>query len=101
MRQVTNNYTTKSTIKSLKSASSHQYYFTTAGGADEDFAAALHTSLDEIHSTSDNFKSYIAEAERHCVLKHAHFYTEEMGRGRFRDWVANLANQIEVENVTP
>jgi hypothetical protein len=80
--------------------STQRRYFVADGGAAEAFAPALQTSLAEIHQNNDNFRSYTAAGERHCVLKHAHFYAEETEGIRFRDWVANLANQTAVENVT-
>ena len=79
--------------------STQRRYFVADGGAEEDFAAALQTSLNDIDKNSDNFRSYTAAGERHCVLKHAHFYAEETNGVRFRDWVADLAQQVEVENV--
>lgn len=74
-------------------------YFIADGGTEEDFPVALQASLDEVHKNSDNFRTYTVQGERHCILKYAHFYDEETEGVRFRDWVANLANQIEVENV--
>jgi hypothetical protein len=79
--------------------STQRRYFTADGGAEEDFAAALQRSLNELQENSDNFRSYTAQGERHCVLKHTNFYAEETDGIRFRDWVANLAHQIEVESV--
>ena len=79
--------------------STQRRYFTADGGAEEDFAAALQTSLNEVHKNSDNFRSYTATGERHCILKHAHFYAEDTNGVRFRDWVADLAQKIKVENV--
>lgn len=78
--------------------STQRRYFIADGGAEEDFAAALQASLTEIHNNSNNFRSYTAEGERHCILKYTNFYVEETGGIRFRDWVANLANQIEVDS---
>jgi hypothetical protein len=79
--------------------STQSRYFVADGGSEEDFATALQTSLNEVHQNSDNFRSYTAQGERHCILKYANFYAEETDGIRFRDWVANLANQIEVESV--
>jgi hypothetical protein len=79
--------------------SSQQRYFVADGGAPEDFPAALQSSLTEIQSSSDNFRAYTAAGEHHCILQHANFYAEATNGVRFRDWVADLANQVEVENV--
>ncbi len=74
-------------------------YFVADGGLLEDFPAAIEQSIDEIHEQSDNFYSYTVEGERHCILQYTQFYDEEIDGVRFRDWVVDLANQVEVENV--
>lgn len=79
--------------------STQRRYFVADGGSEDGFPTALQTSLNEIHQKSDNFRSYTATGERHCILKYTEFYFEETDGVRIRDWVANLANQIEVESV--
>ena len=74
-------------------------YFVADGGQADDFSAALQTSLNEIHDSSRNFRSYTAAGEHHCILKTASFYTEETDGVRLRDWVADLSNQIEVDRI--
>ena len=60
---------------------------------------ALQASLDEVIEQADNFRSYTAEGNHHCMLETTKFYNEENNGIRIRDWVADLANQINVENV--
>lgn len=79
--------------------STQRRYFIADGGTAEDFATALQASLLEIRKNSPKFRSYTAQGERHCILKYTHFYTEKTDSIYFRDWVANLAHQIEVESV--
>ena len=74
-------------------------YFVADGGAEQDFPAALQASLNEIHDSHENFRSYTAQGERHCILKYTDFYYQETNGVRFRDWVADLANEIKVGNV--
>jgi len=80
--------------------STQRRYFVADGGLADDFPTALQTSLNEIESAHDNFYSYTAPGERHCILKHTEFYHQETDGVRLRDWVSNLANQMEVETVT-
>ena len=79
--------------------STQRKYFVADGGAEKDFPSALQASLNEIHNNNENFRSYTAEGERHCILQYVNFYYEETNGISFRDWVADLANQIKVENV--
>lgn len=74
-------------------------YFVADGGPSDGFAAGLQASLDEIHRQAGNFYSYTDNGDRHCILKHAAFYSRETNGVRVRDWVAALANQEEVERV--
>ena len=97
----TANYYPNYTFSQYNSAndSTQRKYFVADGGAEKDFASALQASLNEIQNNNENFKSYTAQGERHCILKYVNFYYEETNGVGFRDWVADLANQTKVENV--
>jgi hypothetical protein len=69
------------------------------GGPEECCAAALQSSINEIHRESDNFRSYLISGERHCVLEHSIFYSIESRGVSFLDWVADLADDVDVESV--
>ena len=74
-------------------------YFTADGGSADDYPATLQASLDEVAQQANNFRSYTAEGNHHCMLETTKLYNEENDGVRVRDWVADLANQIGVENV--
>ena len=74
-------------------------YYVADGGSADDYPATLQASLDAVAEHADNFRFYTAQGDHHCVLKTTKFYTEENNGIRVRDWVADLANQINVENV--
>jgi hypothetical protein len=77
-----------------------RYYFAAARtptpGPWED---ALEASLDEIHAAASNFHSYTDAGSGHCITPHGGFYTSQVDGVRFRDWVNDLANGKQVENV--
>ena len=74
-------------------------YFVADGGSVADYPAKLQASLNEVAQQADNFRSYTAEGDHHCVLKTTKFYSEETNGVLIRDWVADIANQRNVETI--
>jgi Pectinacetylesterase len=60
---------------------------------------ALAASMDDIHRTAPNFRTYIAPGTAHCALPFGRFYTETVSGVRLRDWVAQLAEGHPVGSV--
>ncbi len=53
----------------------------------------------DIDAAVDNFNTYTAGGEEHCVTNTPNFYTYKVNDVSLRDWVADLAAGKEVENV--
>jgi hypothetical protein len=77
-----------------------QQQFHLAGGESaSSFQGAIGRAIDAIHTGAPNFRSYIAEGTQHCILPRPDFYERETNGVRFRDWVADLANDVDVPSV--
>ena len=72
-----------------------------AGGAPDEFAAALLGNLAAIRATTPNFRSCLLEGSAHCALPRPEFYTLTSGGVRLRDWVAAQAEGRPVPNLPP
>jgi len=77
-----------------------QSYFARISGTGVQYADALPANLSEIAAQVDNFATYTAGGELHCVLPRPEFYTYTVGDVRVRDWVADLAAGETVDTVT-
>jgi hypothetical protein len=75
-------------------------YYVALGGHLAAFPAALRRSLQRIHAHAENFRSYVASGDAHCVLPRASFYSLRVGGVRVRGWVADLAEGRRVRDVT-
>ncbi len=76
-------------------------YYAADGGAKTDFPAALQESLSDVSTTTDNFASFTAAGERHCILNFPAFYDEAQGDVSLLTWVTDLAHGQAVETVGP
>ncbi len=74
-------------------------YYLAIGGVPGGFAPAQEANLAEIHDRADNFRSFTAAGDLHCILPRASFYRLETGGMLIRDWVADLAAGRQVDNV--
>lgn len=70
--------------------STQRRYYKADGGNEADFPNALRNALEQINS--ENFYSFVGKGERHCILKHPVFYTEQANGVLLRDWVVDLIN---------
>lgn len=62
-------------------------------------AASLDKSLTTISEDADNFRYFLADGDRHCIMPTPQFYTVQSDGVSFRDWVADLAVGQAVETV--
>lgn len=76
-----------------------QSFFILIGGMGLPYPEALAANDAEITDAVDNYASYIAGGEEHCILPAPRFYTYTVGDARFSDWVAALAAGEPVESV--
>lgn len=74
-------------------------YYLAIGGQPGQFEADLQASLDEIHAHTDNFRSFSAGGNAHCVLPNGRFYSYAAQGVALRDWVADLAAGRDVPSV--
>jgi hypothetical protein len=77
-----------------------QLYYAAGGGQPGQFGADLQAYLAEIQAGAPNFRSYTAAGDLHCVLPGDLFYRHETAGVRYVDWVRDLAEGRDVENVT-
>jgi hypothetical protein len=76
-----------------------RFYYTAMGGKDEDWSPKMYEKIEAIIDGAPTFRSYIAGGVKHVVLPYPEFYTYESDGVRLRDWVADLAEGNDVENV--
>lgn len=76
-----------------------QNFFILISGVGLPYPEALAANDAEIREAVDNYASYVAGGEEHCIIPAQRFYTYTVGDARFRDWVAALAAGEPVESV--
>ncbi|MEJ7727751.1 MAG: pectin acetylesterase-family hydrolase [Polyangiaceae bacterium] len=74
------------------------FYYTAMGATDgaEGWSQKMYASIDETEQRADNFQSFIASGEQHCILLYDNFYTVNAGGGLLTDW-----RQGMVDRATP
>lgn len=75
-------------------------FYTAVGGPPGGFTADLMDNLGKIKANTNNFRTYLASGNEHCILPLARFYQLATEGVRFRDWVADLAAGREIADVT-
>lgn len=76
------------------------FYFEAMGGGDaQAWSTKMRASLDEISTSTPQFRSYISTGSEHCALPHDRFYTVEVNGRRLVDWVRDMAETGSVETV--
>ena len=68
-------------------------------GTSQEFEAELAQTLSGIHARVDNFRSFTAEGDLHCILPRDEFYHQETAGTRLVDWMERLVNGRAVDNV--
>lgn len=77
------------------------FFYKFFGGKSEGFATSLQVDMTEIYADSPNFRYYIAQGSQHCSMPLQSFYSIKNSNVRYRDWVAGLANGLNVPNIEP
>jgi hypothetical protein len=77
------------------------FYFSAMGGGDiDEWNAQMLASIAAIEdATGENFASYIAQGEQHCIIPYANFYDAQVGDVRLTDWLRDMLDG-PVESVT-
>lgn len=76
-----------------------RFFYEAMGGLDADWSPKMNASIDAIVAAAPTFRSYIGWGEQHVLSPYAEFYTMQVDGVRLRDWVADLIEGREVENV--
>jgi hypothetical protein len=71
------------------------FFYTAMGATDgaEGWSQKMLASIDEIEQRADNFESFIASGEQHCILPHGNFYTVHAGGVLLTDWLKGLVDR--------
>jgi hypothetical protein len=77
----------------------HFYYQVMGGGPVEEWSQLMQASIEEIESRADNFSSFIAPGEQHCILPFDNFFTVEANGVPLTDWLSELLDQGSVDSV--
>ena len=75
-----------------------------AAGVDDPaslIAASLQTSLTTISDSISNFRYFVADDSKHCILPTADFYRVTSRDVSVRDWITSVALNEPIENVSP
>src|SRR5262249_6158512 len=62
----------------------------------DEWAVLLNQQLDKIHGAAPNYRSFTAGGSNHCVFPTSEFYSYAVDGYRLRDWVAAIAEGIDV-----
>lgn len=74
-------------------------YYNVAGGDVREWAAAMNSQLETLHTSIPTFRSFVESGTRHTVLALPDFYTAQEAGVRVRDWSADFIAGQDVENV--
>jgi hypothetical protein len=81
--------------------SNQTFYFDAMGGdgGAEAWSAKMRASIHEIAESTPNFRYFIGDGERHCIVPSNRFFTLETEGQSLVDWVSRLLAGEAVENV--
>ncbi len=76
-----------------------EFYYVAMGGDEEDWHDLMVANIHTIAEEAPTFRYFINWGELHGILPYPEFYTYQTNGVRIRDWVADLAAGLDVENV--
>ncbi len=76
-----------------------QFYYEAMGGNPGDWHDLMVENISTIADSAPTFRYFTNWGELHGVLPYPEFYTYQTNGVRIRDWVADLAAGVDVENV--
>ena len=72
------------------------FYFEAMGGSGvEEWSMLMLSSIDDIETRADNFASFTAPGEQHCILPYDNFYTVESNGVKLTDWLQSLLERSD------
>lgn len=75
------------------------FYFEAMGGGDQfDWSELMYAAIADAEEKADNFYSFVAPGEQHCILPFANFYSIEARDIRFVDWLGGLLDRTGLES---
>jgi Pectinacetylesterase len=77
------------------------FFYEAMGGGDniDTWSATMRDSISSIEAASPNFRYYTMSGEKHCITPYDEFYTYEVDGVKLVDWVNDLANGVDVDNI--
>lgn len=75
-------------------------FLSMSGNDTESLKDLIVANQTDIRAKVDNFRAYIAGGDSHTILARPEFYTLHVDGRRIRDWVADLADFRDVDDVT-
>lgn len=81
--------------------STEQMFLSQSSGTDITLAEALANSHTALRVALPNFRTYSTDGTYHTILADSRFYKESVNGVLFYQWVTDLANGVDVENVAP
>jgi hypothetical protein len=75
------------------------FFYTAMGGNGPDWSPAMFNSIQQIHTNTPNFFSFIAPGTQHCVITDDDFTTVSSNGTSFLSWYTNLESNQPIQNV--
>lgn len=75
------------------------FFYEIMGGDPGEWSAKMMSSVEEILQSTENFSSYIAPGEEHCIIPYDYFYTTTTQGVTFKDWFADYIAGKSVTSV--
>lgn len=75
------------------------YVLLDGGGDQRAWSERIYAEIAEAESQADNFYSFIAPGEQHCILPYANFYTMGADGTTVRDWVDDMVSGRPIESI--
>ena len=75
------------------------YFYQIMGGVEADWHDLFEQQFQRIEQSTENFRSFTAGGSLHTILDSDAFYERQTDGLRFRDWIEDIAEGRQVENV--
>ncbi|MBS2021027.1 MAG: pectinesterase [Deltaproteobacteria bacterium] len=79
--------------------STQSFFYTAMGGNSAQWSAKMFATMDAIHASTPNFRSYIGKGDQHCVIPNDDYATFTSGGVKFVDWFEKLRQGQDPGNV--
>lgn len=76
------------------------YFKAMGGGTADEWGSKMRTMLDKIKTQTPNFRSFVAQGKKHCIIVHNEFYEVAVNGVKFTSWLSDMLNGKQIEHVT-